>query len=249
MEQSKVCTATPRKFSDDLTAAYEHINTYRNAVNVDDEQAGKSKSKNIALIAIVAFLIFVGITYAALRFLPPETWGESTEGVRLFLQLVVLLIYILGGGVVLLQYFSVKDIYKDFTGQIIDGAADTANEEATLFEAFDGLSTQSIEYVANRLEDASTRLGQIRSFLLGAIEKIGIIPGLLATVLAINKVADSTGVSWIELLSVLMLGIYVSMFPIFEASIKTKAISILLNQYLELFRSSDESRELENELQ
>ena len=169
--------------------------------------------------------------------------GESTEGIRLFLQVVVLLNYILGGAVILLQYFSVKDVYKDLTGQIIDGAADTAHEEAALFEAFEALSTQSIEYVANHLEHASIRLGQIRSFLLGAIEKIGIIPGLLATVLAISKVADSTGVSWIELLSVLMLGIYVSMFPIFEASIKTKAISVLLNQYLVLFRPSDDARE------
>jgi hypothetical protein len=70
---------------------------------------------------------------------------------------------------------------------------------------------------------------------------VGIIPGLLATVIAISKVADSTGVSWVELLSFLMLGIYMSMFPIFEASIKTKRISVLLNQYLVLFRSSEET--------
>jgi hypothetical protein len=37
-----------------------------------------------------------------------------------------------------------------------------------------------------------------------------------------------------------------NMFPIFEASIKTKRISVLLNQYLELFRSSEEiNRELQ----
>lgn len=248
MENSKDCTTTSRKFSDELSTVYEHINAYRNSANADEKQADKSKSRNIAGIATIAFLIFVGALYAALCFLPPETWGESTEGVRLFLQLVVLMIYILGGGVVLLQYLSVKDVYKDFTGQIIDGAADTVNEEARLFEAFEGLSTQSIEYVANRLDHASTQLGQIRSFLLGAIEKIGIIPGLLATVLAISKLADSNGISWIELLSVLMLGIYVSMFPIFEASIITKRISVLLNQYLVLFRSGNESREIENEL-
>jgi hypothetical protein len=43
-----------------------------------------------------------------------------------------------------------------------------------------------------------------------------------------------------------MVGIYMNMFPIFEASIKTKRISVLLNQYLELFRSSEEiNRELQ----
>jgi hypothetical protein len=100
---------------------------------------------------------------------------------------------------------------------------------------------ESIKYFANRLDPVSTQLGQIRSFLLGAIEKIGIIPSLLATIVAICKIADSTGVSWLELLSYFMAGIYLSMFSITEASIKTKRISILLNQYLVLFRSNDDS--------
>ena len=88
MERSKVCTTTSRKFSDELSAVYEHINTYRNAVNVDDEQAGKSKSKNIALIVTVAFLIFVSVTYAALRFLPAETWGRVQRASDSFYRLL-----------------------------------------------------------------------------------------------------------------------------------------------------------------
>jgi hypothetical protein len=91
-------------------------------------------------------------------------------------------------------------------------------------------------------------MGQIRSFLLGAIEKVGIIPGLLATVFSISKIADSTGFSWIELLSILLAVIYLSMFPIFEASIKTKRLSVLLNQYLELFRSNEYGGETSKEL-
>ncbi len=155
----------------------------------------------------------------------------------------------LGGAVILLQYFSVKEIYKDLTGQIIGICADAAKDEAIMFEAFDDLSTQSIEYVANRLEHGSTQLGQIRSFLLGAVEKIGIIPGLLATVIAISKITNSTGASWLELLSVVMLGFYMGMFPITEAAIKTKRISVLLNQYLMLFRSNEAARATNRELE
>lgn len=40
-----------------------------------------------------------------------------------------------------------------------------------------------------------------------------------------------------------------SMFPVFEASIKTKRISVLLNQYLVLFRSNETARETTNELE
>jgi hypothetical protein len=200
-------------------------------------------------IAAIVLLLIIGALYAALYFLPPTTWENNTNHVRIGIQLMVLLVYILGGVVMLLQYRSIKDIYKDFTGQIIDGAADSAKDKAALFESLDELSEQPIEYVANRLEQASTQLGQIRTFLLCAIEKVGVIPGLLATIIAITKVADSAGVSWIELLPFFMVGIYMIVFPIFEASIKTKRISVLLNQYLVLFRSGESIRETDDELQ
>jgi len=239
MEQSKACTTAPRKFSDELATVYAHVNTYRNQVNTE---ADKSDSIGFAGIATIIFLIIIAL-YGALRFFLPAAMEENSDGVRLFVQMMVLVVYVMGGVTILLQYISLRDFYKDFTGQIIGIASDTAKDEATLFEAFEELSTESIQHVANRLDQASNQLGQLRSFLLGAIEKVGIIPGLIATIFAISKIADSTGVSWVELLSFLMVGIYISMFPITEAVIKTKRVSVLLNQYLVLFRSSDESRE------
>ena len=240
MDQSKVITATPRKFSDELASVYEHIDTYHNQVNAE---ADRSDSKGSAGIITIIFLIFI-MSYGALRFLLPATLGESSDGVRLFMQMMVLFAYVLGAVTILLQYISLRDFYKDLTGQIIGIETDTAKDEAKLFEAFEELSTESIQYAANRLDQASSQLGQLRSFLLGAIDKVGIIPGLVATTFAISKIAHSTGFSWVELLSFLMLGIYISMFPITEASIKTKRISVLLNQYLELFRSNGEIREI-----
>jgi hypothetical protein len=249
MEQSKVCGTRLRSFSDELSAVYEDIHTYRNQGDSGYKQAEKGRYRKLAGIAMVGFFIFVGAIYTALRFMPTETWGESAETIRLVLQLLVLLIYLLAGGVILLQYFSVKELTKDFTGQIIGFAADAAKDEAALFEAFDKRSTESIKYVANRLNHASTQLGQLRSFLLGAIEKIGIIPGLIATVIAISNLSNSTGVSWLELLSLVMLGIYMTMFPVTEASIKISRLSVLMTQYLVLFRENHGSIETENELQ
>ena len=116
-----------------------------------------------------------------------------------------------------------------------------AKDEAAVFEGLDGLSTESIKYVANRLGNSSTQLSQIRSFLLGAIEKVGIIPGLLATVIAISSLADKTGAAWVEILSFFMFGIYLSMLPITEAVLKIKRVSVLLEQYLVLFRGGESS--------
>ena len=154
-------------------------------------------------------------------------------------------LYLLGPAIVLLQFFSLKKDVKDFTGQISRIGKKSAKNEAVLFEALNELSTESIRYVANTLDQSSNQLRQLRSFLLGTIEKVGIIPGLIATALAISKVADTTGFSWIEMLSFALLGIYLLMFPITTASLKTKRLSDLLNEYLVLFRSNDEPEKIE----
>ncbi len=231
-------------YSAEVSRIYQLIIEYRSEVNSEDTQANKSRFKSLAnIVTLCVLLIIVGLL-AALYFLPPSTWGDSNEEVRLVLQWMVLFVYAIAAGAILFQYLSVKEFYKDFTGQIIAIIAKAGGQEAELFEKLDVFSTNSIKYVADKFEQTSTQLGSLRSFLLGAIDKIGIIPGLIATVLAISKVADSTGVSWIELLSFVMLGLYISMFPIAEATFKTKRISFLLNQYLALVRSSGESNEV-----
>ena len=247
MEQSEVCAAPPRTLSDDLSSVYEHINTYRARSKADYERTHKNKRKNFAGTAATFLFILSGLIYAALYFLPLDNWVTGTGGIRLVLQFVVLLIYVLGGAAIVLQYFSAKELVKDFTGQVISIDAKAVNNDAALFEALNQHSVESIKYVADSLDHSSTKLSQLRAFLLGAIEKIGIIPGLIATVFAISKLANSTGSHWIEALPFLMLGIYMSMFPVTEASIKTKQLSLLLNQYLVLFRSNDEPEKIESE--
>jgi len=249
MQQSKVCATTAREFSDDLSAVYQHINTFRNQGGSDHLQADNSNVRSLAGIATIAVLAIIGGLYAALQFLPQSTWGDSAEGIRLTLQVMILGLYVLAGVLIGLQYLSVKDYFKNFTGEIVAIVADSAKDEAALFKAFDGCSTQAIKYVANRLEHASAQLGQLRTFLLGAIEKVGIVPGLLATVIAISNIAESTGISWVEFLSFFMAAFYLSMFPLTEATIKIKRLSVLLNQYLTLFRSHDELKEMGNEAQ
>jgi len=113
------------------------------------------------------------------------------------LQFIVLAAYATGGGIVLAHVVSFIKQFKDFTGQMVGSMSDAAKDETALFNSLDAYSTASIQYVANRFDQTSTQMGQLRSFLLGTIEKVGIIPGLIATVLAISKVVESTGISWI----------------------------------------------------
>jgi len=236
MEKISTKESSSNSFHDDLTIVYTLIGEYRDKVNSADHESDKNKKRDLIFkINLIALVIVVSL-YSALSFLPESMWGSGFNTIRLILQFMVLLIYILCAISVSLQYLSVRDVFKDFTGQIIGVASDSAKDEADLLKGLDNVSKESIEYAAYRIENSSIQLTQLRSFLIGAIEKIGIIPGLLATVIAINKVANTTGGSWIELLSIIMVAVYFSMFPITEAIIKTKRISVLLNQYLILFR-------------
>jgi len=239
MEQINVKEGASNSFSEDVKGVYDQIAQYRRKSNDTDESDQYWLKSKLGIVSTVFLLIIFG-TLASLYFLPPTVWGNSDAEIRLVLQFIVLAAYAIGGGIVLAHFVSFKKQFKDFTGQMIDIMSDTAKDETALFNSLDGYSTSSIQYVANRFDQTSSQVGQLRSFLLGTIEKVGIIPGLIATVLAISKVAESTGVSWIELLSAVLAGFYLGMFPLAKASIKLKRISMLLNQYLTLVRLKDE---------
>ena len=161
-----------RSFSDELLSVYEHISAYRNTVNTRFERTvAKNKFGRGVGIAGTALLIFIGLLLAAMYLLPIEIWVSDTGGIRLGLQLAVVALYLLGPAIVLLQFFSLKKDVKDFTGQIIGFGEKSAKNEAVLFEALNELSTESIRYVANTLDQSSNQLRQVRSFLLGAVEK------------------------------------------------------------------------------
>lgn len=85
------------------------------------------------------------------------------------------------------------------------------------------------------------QLGFLKAFLIGAIEKVGIIPCLIATALAISKVSASTGFSSIEMVSIILLGFYALIFPITESILRFKHYAFILNRNLELFRLEEGS--------
>lgn len=244
MEQTNVCERLSESFNEDVSGVYDQIIQYRLNVNADidygDFDTPWIKSR-LGIVSTVFLLIIFGLL-AALYFLPPSVWGNTDDGIRLVLQFMVLTSYVIAGSIVLAHYISFKNMFKDFTGQMVGILNNASKDEAELFTALDTHSVASIRYVANRLEQTATQMGQLRSFLLGSIEKVGVIPGLVATALAISKVAESTGVSWIEALSVGLAGLYFGMFPLAEADLKLKRISVLLNQYLVLVRQEEGGR-------
>lgn len=233
-------TETPgARFKEDVSGVYEHIIQYRAKMNLAADESETPWIKSRLGIATIIVIAILAVLIGAMHFLPPTVWGNTEERIRLVVQLIVLCVYLMAGGIIVAHYISLKRMFTDIAGQMVGILKDVSKDETELFSSLDAYSVASIRYVANRMEQTASQLGLIRSFLLGAIDKVGIIPGLVATALAISKVAQSNGFSWVEVLSVSLVALYVMMFPIFEADMKLKRVSMLLDQYLVLVRGEE----------
>ena len=248
MDVKKTSVDAPRNNSDEVSIIFELITEFRTKRNgaIDEEEKAKDKANRAEKFRVpitIAGLGVIALIAGLLYFLPASIWAGTSERIRLVAQAFILVCYVVGGIVLLIHYLSLKHFFSDFdfTGDLLTAISGTTKDEMALFEKLDPLSTQSIQYVAKRFDAASSQLGFLKAFLIGAIEKVGIIPGVIATALAISKVSTSSGFSWIEMVSIVLLGFYAVMFPLTEAIIRFKHYAIILNRYLELFRLEEGS--------
>jgi len=242
MEETKEFHSSSKQFTNEVAAIYQLIIDYHYRFNSNGDLP-KGRFESLFIKAIVLAVILLGGLIAALQFLPLSTWGDTSEKIRFSLQLFAVVSFTIGGFIAILGYFSVKEVFNDMAGQIIKLTAKANEEEAELFESLDKFSTPAITYVANRFEEMELQLGRLKSFIIGSIEKVGVIPGLLASVFALSQISSNSGFSWLELLSIALLVIYFCMFPITGAAIRIKRMSKLLNAYLTLVRAKPESPE------
>jgi len=231
-EETQECEKGAKDISSEVIALFGFIRNYREKRNSAKEISTGGRAERLAKIVTISTVTILISLFIALKLLPESTWGGTEEEIRLTIQVMVLFVYLLAGVTVLLQYLSVKGFFNNFTGELVDITEESIKDEVELMKQLDSLSTQSIDYVAKRLERVANDLGFIRSFLLGAIEKVGIFPGLIATIVAITKVAESTTHSWIEFTSIGLLGMYLFAFPAASSVIKFRNLAFILNQYL-----------------
>ena len=223
--------------ANEVAQVFSLIRAYRTKRNIALNNSQGSRVETITKVITVLVVLAIGAILLGLNLLPQSTWGGSDEEIRRTLQLMVLLVYALGGITFLLQYISLKSFLGNFTGGLIDNAEGVIKDDVALMTELDSLSTESINLVIKQFEQMANQLGAFRSFLLGAIEKVGIIPGLIATVVAINKIPSTGSLSWVEGLSFVLLGVYAAMFPLASAAFKLRNLSSVLNHYLAQIRN------------
>ena len=260
MDVKETSVNAPRNISEEVLIIFELITEFRTKRNGAKDEEEKTKKKRrrrkgeeekakdkanraekFRVPTTIAGLGAIALIAGLLYFLPASIWAGTSERIRLVAQAFILVCYVVGGIVLLIHYLSLKHFFSDFTGNLLTAIAGATKDEVALFEKLDSLSTESIQYVAKRFDAASSQLGSLKAFLIGAIEKVGIIPGVIATALAISKVSTSSDFSWIEMVSIILLGFYAVMFPLTEAIIRFKHYAFILNRYLELFRVEEGS--------
>jgi hypothetical protein len=67
----------------------------------------------------------------------------------------------------------------------------SASREVSSMTGLAPVSTEAIQYVADRLVLAKQQLSARMSFLIGAVEKVGVLPGVVASLIALSKVSEA----------------------------------------------------------
>lgn len=237
-DQAQENSRSATDLASEIIAVFSLIREYRVKRNsaLENPKRGRVKGEGITKIITVLVLLAIAVILLSLKFLPESTWGVSEQEIRRTLQFMVLFVYVMGAITFIFQYITVKNLFSNLTGKLIDIAEEVTKDHVVLFKKLDSFSTESISHVAKRLAKMVNQLGSMRSFLLGAIERVGIIPGLLATLIAINKIPSSGSFFWAEHLSFVFVVMYVGLFPLASAAFKLDNLSSLLNQYLEQSR-------------
>lgn len=81
--------------------------------------------------------------------------------------------------------------FKNPTAQLLQVFESGAIKEISSMNSFEDISLETVEYLSNRLLLAKEQLHRRMAYLMGAVDKVGILPGLVASFLALNKILES----------------------------------------------------------
>lgn len=81
--------------------------------------------------------------------------------------------------------------FRNPTGDLLKILESSASKEVSSMTGLAPVSTEAIQYVADRLILAKQQLNARMAFLVGAVEKVGLLPGVVASLLALSKVSEA----------------------------------------------------------
>jgi len=142
--------------------------------------------KNLFVLMIVLFLLIltVGFTYFFSK-------NPSLETPLILLTLVFYLVAMAWQIALIIPAFK---FFKNPTGELLQVFEESAAKEIATISSFSGVSLETLDYLSDRLILAKEQLNKRMAFFIGAIEKIGLLPGLVASLLALSKLSEAKNI-------------------------------------------------------
>ncbi|MFM5760783.1 hypothetical protein [Aeromonas hydrophila] len=113
----------------------------------------------------------------------------------------------------------IKTLSKPFS-LIIHNTKVTVRYDALLYKALMYFSMQELKYISSRMKNERNTLNSKVSLLIGGIDKIGIFPGLVATLISLNQIGNSGASSWVQPIAYASIILYIFGFLFHNAIIR-----------------------------
>lgn len=135
----------------------------------------------IAMVFIFSLIVIAGIAFLFYR-------NSIVEIIAIGLTLLFYLVALIW------QISLITPIFKFFknpTEQLLQVFQERATREISSMSNFSIISLETLEYLSQRLLLAKEQLHQRMAYLMGAVDKVGVLPGFIASFLALSKVLES----------------------------------------------------------
>lgn len=139
----------------------------------------------MAMIAIFVLIAITGITF-------------HFSGIKVLELVIILLMLFFYAVAIIWQIFSFIPIVKFFknpTANLLSAVEASASKEVLTMRGLSDISVETLEYLSKRFSLAKDQLSQRMSYLMGAVEKVGVLPGVIASVLALKEFFGSQSLS------------------------------------------------------
>ncbi len=135
----------------------------------------------VAMSGLFMLIIAVGITY----------FVSKNPRLELPLILLTLVFYLVAMCWQIALVIPIIKFFKNPTGQLLQSFEESAANELATINSLSNVSPETIEYLSDRLILAKDQLNKRMAFLIGAVEKIGLLPGLVASLLALSTLSKT----------------------------------------------------------
>jgi hypothetical protein len=225
-----------RSFAEETAGLFDLLDKHTTDIDEAHRNLEEEKVSRFSTLSILVAGLALLIAYPLVKLAPTSFW-LAFKSPMVVIQGILLIAYLAAIAYFISQVYSMKyylSFFKNPTRESLKEIGITVQEETRLFKHLDGYSEEAISYISERLKYHHEAIGQFKSYFVGAIEKVGLVPGFIATVAAF--VGALYGKNWIAIYTLSLgigaiIGVYIVIAPKMFASIRTKKYGFVLEPY------------------